>query len=248
MKTIRDFVLLVLAGVAAALPAAATPITVGGDGGPSVQIDPVYFNGWGEFGLESAGTGPEYFATSPVTWLSVANASNVALRVTQQLQLPPIQFPQHPNLSQNPGTNGGAPSQANESRPVVVDSTWTVRNTSGRTLEDVLFIITRTVPQSGYPAVDVALDDNLVGVLEYVTPTSTRHYGAIPLGTLDPNETATFTMRYIVSGNLPVIDSRCLLPQLAAAALEGQYYVPEPTTALLLALGLIRFAARRRPA
>jgi hypothetical protein len=224
----------------------ATPIVVGGAGGPSVVVDPVYFQPAGGFGLQSAGTGASYFASSPVSWLSVANASGVDLQVTQMLQAAPLQFPQQPSLSQNPLTNGGASVPATAAQPVVADSTWTVQNTSGRTLEDVLFIITRTVPQAGYPVLDVALDDNLVAVLEYTTPTSTRHYGAIPLGTLAPNETATFTMRYIVAGNLPLIGSQCVLPQLSAAALEGYDYVPEPTTAMLLALGLGAIAARRR--
>lgn len=246
MKAIRNFVLLTIVALGAAAPVGATPITVGGAGGPSLEVDPLYFAGYGVFGLGSAGTGANYFASSPVTWLSVANAEGVDLQVTQVLQLPPIQFPQDPSLSQNPGTNGGVPSTATTAQPAVVDSMWTVRNATDRTLEDILFLITRTVPQPGYPALDVALDDNLVGVLEYTTATSTRYYGAIPLGDLDPGETATFTMRYIVAGNLPVIDSRCLLPQLAAAAMEGEYYVPEPTTALLVALGFVSIAARRR--
>lgn len=246
MKAIRYFVLVAIAAFGGVAPVGATPITVGGAGGPSLQVDPLYFAGYGVFGLSGPGTGPNYFAASPVTWLSVANASGVDLQVTQVLQLPPIQFPQDPSLSQNPGTNGGVPSIATTAQPIVIDSMWTVRNATDRTLDDILFLITRTVPQQGYPAVDVALDDNLVGVMQYTTATSSRYYGAIPLGDLDPDETVTFTMRYIVAGNLPVIDSICLLPQLAAAALEGQYYVPEPTTALLLALGFISIAARRR--
>jgi hypothetical protein len=246
MKAIRNFVLVAIAALGAAAPVGATPITVGGAGGPSLQVDPLYFAGYGVFGLSGSGTGANYFAASSVTWLSVANATGVDLQVSQTLQLPAIQFPQDPSLSQNPLTNGGASAPATAAQPVVVDSVWTVRNATDRTLDDILFLITRTVPQSGYPALDVALDDNLVGVLEFTGATSTRYYGAIPLGDLDPNETVTFTMRYIVAGNLPVIDSRCLLPQLAAAALEGEYYVPEPTTALLVALGFVSIAARRR--
>jgi hypothetical protein len=245
MRAFRNLVLCLAAGLASA--AGATPITVGGAGGPSLAIDPLYFAGYGQFGLSGPGNGPDWYASAPVTWLSVANATEVALRVEQQLQLPPVQFPQAPHLSQNPGTNGGAHVAATAAQPVVVDSTWTVHNMSGRALEDVLFIITRTVPQQGYPALDVALDDNLVGVLAYTGTTSgTRYYGAIPLGDLAMGETATFTMRYIVSGNLPLIDSRCLLPQLSAAALVAGDYVPEPTTAVLLALGLLGVAVRRR--
>lgn len=229
-----------------ATPAAAAPIVVGGAGGPSLTVDPLYFAGYGVFGLSGSGAGANYFASTPVTWLSTANAAGVDLRVTQVLQAAPIQFPQQPSLSSNPLTNGGVPTQATASLPVVVDSTWTVQNTSGRPLEEILFVITRTVPQNGYPALDVALDDNLFGVLEYVGTSSTRHYGAIPLGDLAPGATATFTMRYIVAGNLPVIDSRCVLPQLSVAALEGRYYVPEPTTLALLALGFVPLALRRR--
>jgi len=246
MKAIRNFVLVAIAALGAAAPVGATPITVGGAGGPSLQVDPLYFAGYGVFGLDGSGTGANYFASSPVPWLSVANATGVDLQVSQTLQLPAIQFPQAPSLSQNPLTNGGASAPATAAQPIVVDSVWTVRNATDRALDDILFLITRTVPQSGYPALDVALDDNLVGVLEYTGATSTRYYGAIPLGDLDPNETVTFTMRYIVAGDLPVIDSRLLLPQLAAAALEGEYYVPEPTTALLVALGFVSIAARRR--
>jgi hypothetical protein len=246
MKAMRDFVLVLIAVCGAAISAGATPITVGGDGGPALEVDPLYFAGWGVFGLSGPGTGPDYYATAPVTFLSVANAAGVDLRVTQQLQLPAIQFPQDPSLSMNPDTNGGTPTNATTALPSVVDSIWTVRNTSGRALDDVLFLLTRTVPQSGYPAVDVAVDDHLFGVLEYTTAISTRFYGAVPLGDLDPNETASFTMRYIVAGNIPLDGDEFVLPQLGAAALEGQHWVPEPTTALLLAFGLVSIAARRR--
>jgi len=244
MRTIRAGILLAVAAFATS--AAATPMAVGGAGGPTVTVDPVYFAGYGEFGLAGPGTGASYFASAPVSFLTVANAAGVDLQVTQMLQLPAIQFPQEPSLSLNPLTNGGVATQATAALPVVIDSLWTVQNTSGRSLEDILFIITRTFPQVGYPALDVALDDNLVGVLQYTGATTTRNYGAIPLGDLAPNQTATFTMRYIVAGNLPPSGSSYVLPQLSAAALEGRSYVPEPTTAVLLAFGITSLARRRR--
>lgn len=246
MKAIRNFVLLLIAVCGAAISAGATPITVGGAGGPTLEIDPLYFAGWGVFGLTGPGTGPDYYATAPVTFLAVSSAPGSAVRVTQQLQLPAVQFPQDPSLSENEDTNGGSPSNATTALPIVVDSTWTVRNTLSRPLEDVLFLLTRTVPQTGYPAVEVALDDNLFRVLQYTTASSTRFYGAIVLGDLAPNATATFTMRYIVAGNIPLDGDEFVLPQLGAAALEGMYFVPEPTTAVLLAFGLLSIAARRR--
>jgi hypothetical protein len=229
----------------AAQPARA--LSIGGAGGPALGVDPVYFNGFGVFGLDPSGLTPDYYASAPVSFLSAANATGADLQVTQNLQQPPWQHPQDPANSRNPGTNGGVPSTPTTARPFVADSVWTIRNTSGRALADVLLLFTRTIPGNGYPALDVALDDSIVSVLSYTNLDEvTRDYAAVALGDLAPGQSVDILVRYIVAGPLPVVSSRYLMPSLGLAGIEGFRPVPEPATVLLMAGGLAWLAARRR--
>jgi hypothetical protein len=228
-------------------PAWSTPITVGGDGGPALEIDPLYFEGWGVFGLRDAADHVLYLAEAPRDFLSAGNAPGMDLEITQALQQLPWQHPQDPAGSENPGTNGGVPSAPTEAVPFVADSIWTVVNKSGRALEDVLLLFTRTVPMDGYPALDVALDANLFSVLAYTSlDTTVRHYGVVPLGDLAPEQSVDFVVRYIVAGSLPVMNDEYVLPKLGVAGLEGATWIPEPGTLLLLGAGLVAIGSRKR--
>lgn len=228
------------------LAAFATPITVGGAGGPSLTVDPLYFQGFNVFGLVGPGQGIDYYASAPQTFLSAGNAANMQLTVTQSLQQPPLQHPQDPANSQNPNLNQGVPFTPSAQTPVVADSLWTIRNDSGRLLEDVLLLFTRTIALPNYPSVDVALDDNLVTVLEFTSTNGTRRlYGTELLGDLAPGQTVDIRVRYIVAGPLPLIDGELLLPALGLAGLEGSQYVPEPGTLGLVLLGLAAIGLRR---
>ena len=226
----------------AASTAAATPITVGGAGGIAFQIAPIYFKGFNQFGLTGPGAHADYFATSPVPFLSVGNASGMNLTLTQDLQKPAYQHPQNPSNSRNPLTNGGFSSAPTAAVPFVADSRWIITNTSGRALDDVLLLFTKASGATGYPSVDVALDDFIYDTLEYESQTAgTLYFGALPLGDLAPGKQVSVTVRYVVADALLVVDTNCVIPPFGLSALS---YVPEPTTAVLLAAGLAMIGLR----
>lgn len=223
----------------AASTAAATPITVGGAGGTAFQIDPIYFKGFNQFGLTGPGAHADYLATSPVPFLSAGNASGMDLTLTQDLQKPAYQNPQSPSNSQNPLTNGGVSTAPTAAVPFVADSSWILTNTSGRALDDVLLLFTKASGATGYPSVDVALDDSLYGTLEYKSQTAgTLYFGALPLGDLAPGEQISVLVRYVVADALLVSGNNFVIPPFGLSALAKGSYVPEPTTAVLLAAGL----------
>jgi hypothetical protein len=226
--------------------AGATPITIGGAGGPAFSVDPIYFKGFGVFGLTGPGTSIDFTASAPVPFLSAASGSGVDLSVSQGLLQPPYQHPQDPANSENPFTNGSVPSNPTAAVPFVADSIWTIHNNTGRALDDVLLLFTKTIAQPGYPAVDVALDDYLYDVIKFTSTDETvRYYGAIPLGDIGIGKDVAIRVRYIVAGALPIFGGQYVMPPLGLAGLEGGHYVPEPETAALLAAGLALLAAAR---
>jgi hypothetical protein len=222
--------------------ASATPITVGGAGGPAFQIDPIYFKGFNQFGLTGPGAEADYVATSPVPFLSAGSAAGMDLTVTQSLQKPAYQHPQGPVNSRNPNTNGGVPTAPTNAAPFVADSRWIITNTSGRALDDVALLFTKASGATGYPSVDVALDDFLYDTLEYKSQTAgTLYFGALLLGDLAPGKQISVLVRYIVADALFVSGPNCVIPPFGLSALTN---VPEPTTAILLVAGLAALGLR----
>lgn len=247
----RGAALLLSAGITlASTPVFATPITIGGAGGPSFQVDPVYFTGYDTFGLSGPGNGADYFATSPVPFLTIGNGGGAVLTLSQALQEPVYQHPQDPANSQNPFTNGGVPSSPTASVPFVGDSLWTFTNISDEALEDVLLLFTKASGATGYPPVDVALDDSFFSVLQYESQLAgTLYFGVLPLGDLQPGGQVTVPVRYIVADAL-LFDGveDYIMPPLGLSALAKGSYVPEPGTAVLLVAGLAMLRLRVRGA
>ncbi len=238
-----------LAIAASATPVTAAPILVGGAGGPAFAVDPIYFNAFNEFGLTGPGAGASYLAISPVPFLSVGNAAGVNLTLSQNLQKPVYQHPQDPANSQNPLTNGGVPNSPTTSIPFVADSTWTITNTSGRALPGVLLLFTKATGATGYPPVDVALDDYFYETMQYESTTAgTLYFGAIKLGDLAVNQQISFPVRYVVADPLLFQGNDFVMPPFGLSALERGSYIPEPGTSALLVLGLAMLGRRgRRP-
>ena len=222
-----------------AISAEAAPIYVGGAGSPAFAVDPIYFKGFDQFGLTGPGAGPEYFAVSPVPFLSVGNAAGMNLTLAQQLQKPVYQHPQDPANSLNPLTNFGNPTSPTAALPFVADSNWTITNTSGRKLDGVLLLFTKASGATGYPAVDVALDDYFYDTMQYQSMTAgTLYFGAIQLGDLAIGEQVSFPVRYIVADPLLFQGNDFVMPPFGLSALERGSYIPEPATSALLLLGL----------
>jgi len=229
----------------AASTAAATPITVGGAGGPALQIDPIYFKGFNQSGLTGPGAHADYLATSPVPFLKAGGAAGMDLTVAPNLFKPPFQHPQHPSNSRNPNTNGGVPTAPTNAVPFVADSRWIITNTSGRALDDVLLLFTKTSGATGYPSVDVALDDFLYDTLEYKSQTAgTLYFGALPLGDLAPGKQVSVLVRYVVADALLLSGTNYVIPPFGLSGLAKGSYVPEPATAMLLAAGLAGIGLR----
>jgi PEP-CTERM motif len=236
--------------LAFAIAGPAKALTVGGAGGPAFEVDPIYFTAFGQFGLSGPGAGgPNFAANAPITFLTIGTTPTpgLDLLLSQSLIEPVYQHPQDPANSQNPNTNGGVPSIPNMAVPFVADSSWSIQNLTGRPLDDFVLIFTRIIDEPGYPPVDVALDDNVYDVLQYTNASNvTRYFGAIGLGDLDAGETVNFVARYIVSGALPINDGKYQMPRFGLAGIESPRQVPEPGTALLLALGLAAIVRRGR--
>jgi hypothetical protein len=238
-------------------------VGAGGAGALTIaDTNPLFFVGGGQFGfaeaaVDAAGLPVAGTATSADPFLTAGNAIyNPSISITQSLgpiYQNPQAFYQNPAGGCQPGDVCATPAD-----PFIADSTWTVTNQTGRDLDSLFLIFTRVSLAGGYPDIPVALDGNLIQILEYTAGASTYWFAMVSLGALgdgDANDatpgeapqSTQFTMRYIVGGDMPFTGNVQVMPPIGVYGLERVGApIPEPATALLMASGLVALAMAKR--
>jgi hypothetical protein len=160
-----------------------------------------------------------------------AGKSGYDITITQDLQ----------TVHQNPQARGSVPSPSD---PFIADSEWTATNTSGQAYDEPVLLLFTNVGlgpnpgaplPNGYPDLQVGLDANLLDIVLFSVGGAGYFFGAVNLGLLQPDESVTFTVRYIVSsGPMPIVDNDIVMPPLKVVGAS----VPEPGTFVLLLAGL----------
>jgi hypothetical protein len=226
-------VLLPLA-LATIAPATAQAVSIG-------DTNPLFFKGPDGYGfvpedVEKAGLAPRFAADPEDGWLNAGKKSpKVDLAISVDLQ----------QVHKDPNRKGKKPTAAN---PIIADSVWTVTNTTGEALEDVLLVFTLGNTSGKKSKKLVGLDGNLVDILAYSNDGVDYLFGVVQLGDLaaeGPGSSIDIDVRYIVGGRLARSGNHSVLPRFGTAAVTGATQVPEPATAALLALGLAALAAAR---
>lgn len=246
----------------ACLAAAALLLPAGSAGALGLQdTSPVFFLGSGQFGfakaaLDAANESIAATADSNDDFLSAGNALYAPeLSITQSLG-PVHQNPQAAYQSPSTGCQAGDVCQT-PSNPFIADSTWTVTNQSGRDLENLFLVFLMVDLSGGYPNIPVAVDGNQMQFLEYQAGSQKYYFAMVSLGALGDGladgesvehaQSTQFTMRYIVGGDMIFNGATQVMPPLGVYGLERDAApVPEPGTALLVAVGFVGLAMAKR--
>ena len=230
-RTLHTLTLTVALVGALAGSAAATPF-------------PITFNGQGaaqNFGISAASASAAQAAGIPILQTTVFDVTGVLDVVHQSLSAV--------HLSQTPNT------------PFQTDSTWTVESVFGSHLDANMYLVFTTTDPGTVMLPggnqNFEYQDSLVGLVLDATKgwallqtsdpqLGTIFYPAISLGALDPGQQKDVDLRYHLeqlitfpNGN----DKILALPKLRIAVAQ---VIPEPSTALLFAFGLLGLAARSR--
>ncbi len=224
------------------------------------DLNPVQLIGGGQFGftqaaIDAAGLSISKIADPTSAFLTAGDASLVPtpdIGITLGPLSPVYQNPQlayaDPLLGCQPGDACQTPAN-----PFIADSTWTVTNNTEADLDDLYLIFTRVLLTGPtYPDLPVALDGDMIQILEYTSGTDRLLLAIVPLGSLDAGKQTEFTMRYIVGGDMPITLESAgppmifdqMLPPFGLLGINNP--IPEPGTAMLLAAGLAALAASKR--
>jgi hypothetical protein len=219
----------------AALAGSARAVTIG-------DTNPIFFNGPDGYGftaadVAAAGLAAAFQADAEDNWLNAGKKSpKVDLAISVDLQ----------EVYKDPNRKGKKPTIAN---PIIADSIWTVTNTTGEDLDDVLLVFTLGDSSGKKKHKPVGLDGDLVDILAYSNDGVDYLFGVIRLGDLaaeGPGSSVDIDVRYIVGGRLARNGSKLLLPRFGTSAVTGATAIPEPATGACVALGLLALAAARR--
>ena len=154
-------------------------------------------------------------------------------------------------VHQNPQARGAVPSATD---PFIADSLWTLTNMTNESFIQPLLLMFSSVAlepflgslvPGNYPDLQVGMDGELLDIARYSVMGMDFFFGSVNVGALDPGESASFVVRYVVSsGPMPIVGNNIVMPPLKVVAMV----VPEPTTLVLLVVGFGGLAAfgRRR--
>jgi hypothetical protein len=239
----RDLARAAGAGAAAL---AAFALAAASAGALSVRdTTPLWFDGpsgqgFADSAVRSAGLDPMFFSTPDDNWIDAGDARlDLPIEIKVDLR----------KVHKNPQAAGRVPSRT---KPIIADSKWTVTNHTGEDLDDALLVFLVGDSRGGKKQPKpVALDGNLVEILEYSAGGVDYFYGAVALGDLTaegPGSSVSIDVRYIVGGKLPGSRGKLFLPPLGVQALTGFTQVPEASTGGLMLIGLLglALAGRRR--
>lgn len=219
-------VAVVAACAAALFSSPATALTV-------AEITPFFFDadaGFDVAGVSGAGRTAAFGATPDDAWTAADVGIRIDQRITRVHQLP-----------------GGFTLDT----PAIVDSTWTITNTGADELIAALLVFTSLDPLDAYAPGGSkplqGLDGDLLQLLAYSHSGMDYLFGAAPLPDLSVGESAEVTVRYVVASPLRTQGGSRLLAPMGVSLLRSYVRLPEPSTLLLMSMGLtLSWGFRRR--